>query len=660
MRRGCVGEDTALSSSRRLVVVLGEGATVGLFVGGILGSWEVWLNSDLSHRMFWLATQRLAGPLVPGAGWGVLASATLALVMGELARRGRRPLWIGIVCLGLLWIAGLAALAFPFRDTALPLHRFSSHGLTRTVFGAIAAASLLLLAGRCWDALSRTGDSGHLDIPDAEARGGANLGGIIERRFAGFQRARGTLGRLRFVIAVLAAASAGLMLMLWILLPRLSAARASGRPSVILVSIDTLRADRLGVLGSARPRTPHLDANAAEGMVFEQAMSAAPWTLPAHASLFASLLPFDQRRRWDYNREVPLRQTLLTERLREAGYRTAAFTGGGYVSAQCGFGQGFEIYEDHDEVVEGGPETIAAAALAWVRAVRSVPFFLFVHTYEPHYPYVHADFANPSDAGRLPSVVTYKEIDAIHSGALILSEAERRYVTDLYDGDVAHADRVIGSLLQTLRREGILDRALLMVLSDHGEELWDREPDRSPGHGHTLYQELIHVPLLVRWPGRVPAGSRIRTPVSLMDLAPTLLALTGLPGDPAHQGRSLARTMQTGEEPLLRPILAEAIEYGPDRFLMREGNLKVVLTPYPDRFSIVPIPARTLEVFDLDADPLERHDLSAHLTKPVAGMVDVLWRRARGVLSGPAREDEGRPPLPEELLQQLRSLGYLH
>jgi len=616
-----------LSSSRRLVVVLGEGAAIGLFVGGILGWWEIWLNSDLTHRMFWLATQRLAGPMVPGVGWGALASATLALLLGQLARRGRRSLWIGVICLGLVWIAGLAALAFPLRDTAFLLHRFSSHGLTRTVFGSIAAASFLLLAGRSWDALTP---------------------------------ARGGLGRLRFVVALLAAASTGLMLMLWVLLPRLSAARAAGRPSIMIVSLDTLRADRLGALGSARPLTPLLDGIATEGMVFEQAMSAAPWTLPSHASLFASLLPFDQIRRWDYNREPPLRQTLLAERLREAGYRTAGFTGGGYVSAQCGFGQGFEIYEDHDEVAEGGPGKIAAAALAWVRAVRRVPFFLFVHTYEPHYPYVHADFANPADAGRLPPVVTYKEIDAIHSGALILSEAERRYVTDLYDGDVAHTDRVIGGLLQTLKREGILDRTLVVVLSDHGEELWDREPDHSPDHGHSLYQELMHVPLLVRWPDRVPAGSRIRTPVSLIDLAPTILALTGLPADPAHQGRSLARTMQTGEEPPPQPILAEAIEYGPDRFLIREGNIKVVLTPYPDRFNLVPIPARPLEVFDLATDPLERHDLSTHLTKPVAEMVDVLWRRAKRVLSGPVPADEGRPPLPEDLLQQLRSLGYLH
>src|SRR6266581_5821538 len=265
---------------------------------------------------------------------------------GGAGRRGRRPLWIGIVCLEHLWIAALAALAFPFRDTVLLLHRFSTYGLTRTVFGSIAAASFLLLTGRSLDALNRAWNSGDLDITDAEARGRASAGGITGRRFAGFLRAWGALRRLRFVIAVLALASAGLLLILWVLLPRLSAVRASGRPSVILVSIDTLRADRLGALGSARPRTPLLDGIATEGMVFEQAMSAAPWTLPSHASLFASRLPFDQRRLWDYNHEVPLRQTLLAEWFREAGYRTAAFTGGGYVSSRCGFGQGFEIYED--------------------------------------------------------------------------------------------------------------------------------------------------------------------------------------------------------------------------------------------------------------------------------------------------------------------------
>src|SRR5438034_795203 len=129
------------------------------------------------------------------------------------------------------------------------------------------------------------------DPSDVLAGDSTSAGGITGRRFAGFLRAWGALRRLRFVIAVLALTSAGLVLILWVLLPWLSAVRASGRPSVILVSIDTLRADRLGVLGSARPRTPLLDGIATEGMVFGQAMSAAPWTLPSHASLFASRIP---------------------------------------------------------------------------------------------------------------------------------------------------------------------------------------------------------------------------------------------------------------------------------------------------------------------------------------------------------------------------------
>src|SRR5262245_31375740 len=187
------------------------------------------------------------------------------------------------------------------------------------------------------------------------------------------------IGRLRSAFATLAALASVLLLAFWIALPRLSAMRAAGRPPLIVVSLDTLRADRLGALRSARPLTPQLDSIAAEGMVFEQAMSAAPWTLPSHAALFASRLPFDQRRSWDFNRGVPLPETLLAERLREAGYRTAGFTGAGYVSARCGFGQGFEIYEDHDEQKEGGPEAILSAALAWVRGVRNVPYFLFVH-----------------------------------------------------------------------------------------------------------------------------------------------------------------------------------------------------------------------------------------------------------------------------------------
>jgi arylsulfatase A-like enzyme len=212
-----------------------------------------------------------------------------------------------------------------------------------------------------------------------------------------------------------------------------------------------------------------------------------------------------------------------------------------------------------------------------------------------------------------------------------------------------------------LRQDGTLDRTLVVVLSDHGEELWDREPTYCADHGHTLYQELLHVPLLFRWPGQVPAGARVKTPVSLLDVAPTLLDLAGVPGDPDYRGRSLATTLRTGQEPEARTIQAESVQYGPDRFLMRNGDLTVILTPYPDRLdNAVRIPARPLEIFDLAADPLEHQDLSSHLTPLAAEMVDALWQRSKGVLDQPYGKGQETPPqLPDELMQQLRSLGYL-
>jgi arylsulfatase A-like enzyme len=630
--------------ARRAVRVLGEGAAAGLVAGGLLGWWEIRLNDDLTHGMFRLAAHRLAGPMSWGAAGGMLLSAVLALGMAGLVRRGRGAAWAGAAWFGILWAGGLYAAAFPYRDLVFPLHRFSVSLLTRSIFVLVAAASALLLMRRV---------AGPLLHGTRFERPGGGVPGQDGTGSAG-------PGRAGQAAAWAALAAAALAFAVRPALTTPPEAKAGSRPSVILLSLDTLRADRMGVLGSNRPLTPLLDSLAREGTVFEQAMTPAPWTLPAHASLFASILPFDLRRHWDWNRVVPLRRALLAERFFEAGYRTAAFTGGGYVSARYGFGQGFEVYADHDEQAEGGPETIAAAALAWVRARGDRPFLLFLHTYEPHYPYTRPGFADPAAAGRLPPAISAREVDAMHRGVLVPTEGERRYVRDLYDGDVAHADRVFGGLLESLERDGILDRAVLVVFSDHGEELWDREPGYSPEHGHTLYQELVHVPLFVRWPGHVPAGARVRTPVSLIDLGPTLLDLAGLPADPAHRGRSLAEALRAGGEPEETPIFAESVQYGPERFMLRQGNLKVVLTPYPDRLeNAVPIEARPLEVFDLAADPRETRDLPARLGADAAGMVDRLWRRAKGVMGAPAGPDEANPPLPEDLLRQLRSLGYV-
>jgi arylsulfatase A-like enzyme len=465
----------------------------------------------------------------------------------------------------------------------------------------------------------------------------------------------------------LAGLGAGLLAAAWLALlagPFMNNRRAAGLPSVIIVSIDTLRADRMGVLGATPSRTPLLDDLAGEGTLFTQAQAAAPWTLPSHASLFTSLLPFDHHVRWSWMRIAP-DHALLAEHFRAAGYRTAAFTGGGYVAGHFGFDQGFQIYEDHDEIEEGGPETIADNALRWVRQTGGQPYFLFVHTYEPHSPFLHPDPGSPAtDPGRLAAGVTFQEVDAIHSGEMVLTEDERRHVINLYNGDVAHADRVVGGFLQTLRAEGRLDDTILVVLSDHGEDLWDHSDVRSPGHGHNLYQELMHVPLMVRAPGRVPGGHRLQTPVSLLDVAPTLLALAGLPPDPHHRGRSLETALLTATEPSQVPVLAESVEYGPDRFMRREGDLKVVLTPTPGivhnnvRLHVAP-----LEIFDLAGDPGEHHNLVAGAEDELAAsartLVMELRERARLKLFGEETLPGEEQRLPPELEEQLRSLGYI-
>ena len=225
-------------------------------------------------------------------------------------------------------------------------------------------------------------------------------------------------------------------------------------------------------------------------------------------------------------------------------------------------------------------------------------------------------------------------------------------------------DGHIGEFLETLRRDGVLDRTVLVVLSDHGDDLWEHDVVRSPGHGHSLYQELLHVPLFVRGPGTATHGARIATPVSLLDVAPTVLELAGLPRDPEHDGRSLATTCRSGKEPQAIPVASESTEYGPDRFALRDGKYKVIFTPWPEEKNMgVAIAAAPLEIFDLDADPHETTNLASSLeTLPqeVARMVAAVRERGMGKKSEPPEgAGTGAEPPSEELLKRLKALGYV-
>jgi len=330
--------------------------------------------------------------------------------------------------------------------------------------------------------------------------------------------------------------------------------------NLLLVSIDTLRADALGVYGSTRGATPQLDTWAARGVLFERAFSHSPKTAPAHHSLLTSLTPrvhgvgnLDTAGASHLPPEaVPLAQTLATR-----GFRTGAFTGGGNIKALLGFDRGFEIYDD-------GPGTLAAKltkARRWLRDNGDGRWFLFFHTYHVHDPYlVPADllarFADPGYGGRIVGTraelmqrsaagedLAPKRSGHDNIGAnfwLRVDEqdpADHQHLHDLYTAGVADADRQIGDFLGGLERSGQLDNTLVVVTSDHGEEFGE--------HGRLrhdrLWQEVLHVPLLVQLPGGRAAGTRIAAPVRHIDFVPSALALLDV-ADTTHlrQGRSWA------------------------------------------------------------------------------------------------------------------------
>lgn len=611
-----------MGQARNLLRCVGQGSLAGFAVGGVYGAWEVFLGEDFQHGLARLAAERLSSPMLAGALAGALLSTLLFLLFDALRASGRRA--VTMAAGGVLFVFLLLSIlgAFPLRDLVLPLHSFSSKPLSAAVFAAVWLLSLVLLLGRIREGIRPRSD------------GRAPLGGIA---MLGWSLSLGALGVQGVV-------------------PRLPPSEA-GRESIIIVSLDTLRADKVGFMGYDRPLTPNLDRFSRLGMVFEHASSNAPWTLPSHSSLFTSELPFTHGARFDHRPLRPANAT-LAERLRNAGYRTAAFTGGGYISARFGLGQGFEIYEEHDEGKEGGGQGIARAALAWIRSMGSRPYFAFVHTYEVHYPYTHDEFVRDPAAATTYGSFGNDELDAIHKGKRILTPGEKQLIADRYDGDVAAADHVMGGMLETLSKEGLLDRVVVVVLADHGEDLWDHDPTRSPGHGHSLYQELLHVPLLFVAPGVVPAGKRIQTGVSLVDVAATLLDLVGVPREPSA-GRSLLNTLKTGAEPEEAPLLAESVEYGPDRFSSTLGSLKVVLAPLPEMFnSGVVIRVAPLEIFDLSSDPSEKTNLSAAPPRASSRMTEDLWKRVEAVFK-PLKEGGQRGKIPEKLREQLRSLGYV-
>jgi len=440
-----------------------------------------------------------------------------------------------------------------------------------------------------------------------------------------------------------------------------------GRPNVLLISIDSLRADHLGSYGYRRPVSPVLDRLARRGAVFPETTAPTSWTLPSHISMLTSLNVSVHA--VGYGRSLdPARET-LAEILLDRGYRTAAFVTGPWMTAAFGIHQGFEEFSNtsilprrdestrpdaqehvrsHSEVTS--PE-ISDRAIRWIDRHAQDRFFLFLHYWDVHYDFVPPEpydrLFDPDYEGSVDGV-DFVTNDAIHPR---MDPRDLEHVLALYDGEIRYTDHHIGRVLDHLESLGLLDDTVVIVTSDHGEEFFEHG---DKGHNKTLHEEVIRVPLLLAWPRRVPGGRVVGVHARLVDLVPTVLDLAGLPPGEEAMGRSLVPALD-GEEGAPAPAFL-------DLFLLPDHQYRGLRTPTQKTIVKYDEDATRAAVFDLIRDPGERRP---EPPRPGTrfGTAFTEFQRAAEAFDA-LREALPKTPgrevvLDEETERLLRELGYV-
>jgi choline-sulfatase len=378
---------------------------------------------------------------------------------------------------------------------------------------------------------------------------------------------------------------------------------------VVFWLIDTLRADKLpfyetpNTNGRPKVKTPNLSALAAEGTVFEPFYVQGNESKASHASLFTSVYPIRHK---VYTHEANLPDPLLTiaELLKERGYFTGGYVSNGYVSDKWHFDQGFMQFENFiRENKANNAQAVVKSATAFIKEKKGSPFYLYLGTSDPHVTYrAHKEFIStydtgPAYKGRYEKNITGEELAKVKEAKSPPSERDRKRIEAIYENEIAFNDKHFGALIKVLKAEGIYDETMIIVSADHGEEFWEHG---SCGHGHSVYEELISVPLFIRWPAGFPAG-RFEAGAEGVDLLPTLIDVFGAPkGAFASQGRSLLPQLSAKRGYPQARMASQAT----DRFAFTVGDAKLV---FKGRGAI--------EAYDLKADGGELKDVST--TRPV-------------------------------------------
>ena len=499
---------------------------------------------------------------------------------------------------------------------------------------------------------------------------------------------RGWLARARVPLVLAAFGIAIMTLTPFLIATRSASALPAGnwaalsqspRPNIVFILIDTLRPDHLPVHGYARPTAPHLSALARESALFTQMYAQAPSTRPSVATLFSSLYPVVHKvhDNQDYLSDSAV---VLAELLRDTGYRTFAVSANANVSPTFGYGQGFDTFlvwktesalrlttggrlaenalgttrlasllREHGEIVPRA-DAITDLTLDWVARHPSGPMFLYVHYIDPHYPYRAPEPWNRRfDAGREPP----RRAGDVNPLTLVSGGPHPDHVAqilDQYDGEILFTDHHVGRLLDGLRAQGALQDAIVIVTSDHGEEFFEHG---QIGHGKSLYDEVLQVPFMVRWPGHI-APAVHQNGRGLIDVTPTLLTLLKIEPRPEMQGVSFAADLTGARDaPSGRKFFAQVVAGHFAMEMVREERYKLIRHLRGPR-------AGEEEVYDLGRDPLERTNLGKLAPRQALALREELalfntYVRQSATLVRAERVGK----LDGDTQRALRSLGYI-
>jgi arylsulfatase A-like enzyme/tetratricopeptide (TPR) repeat protein len=402
------------------------------------------------------------------------------------------------------------------------------------------------------------------------------------------------------------------------------------KPNVVLITLDTTRADRLGCYGYAQARTSNIDALARAGVLFAQAASVAPLTQPAHASIMTGMYPTYHGVRINGNTALSQGQKTIAEALSEKGYATGAFIGAFVLDGRWGLNQGFQLYDDRFDLekhkhldlgsVQRPANQVVDAALAWLEGHKQGPFFGWIHLYDPHTPY------EPPEP--------------------FLSEYGPRGLAGQYDGEIAFTDQQVGRLVSWLEASGLDKKTVVVVVGDHGEGLGSHGEGT---HGYFVYDYAMHVPFVVSTPFKELHGVRVEAQVSAVDVYPTVLALTGIDATNRVHGRSLLPVM------LRPPTEGTAYAYAESMTPNLQFGWSPLHSLRSPRYKLIKAPRP--ELYDLSVDPEETTNVLARHPEVARDLMDKLDRLVDETGRGAPTAEAAN--LDKETLERLSALGYI-